>query len=267
MSCHPSILRPITLNVVVQPGQMLPEHSRQMQLYGDREVVDVWYWGDLPTAIPSRLRKAVAYLVPVNDAEEDDTHYVVTRFDWRDSMEAFALAPISLGNDPEDVYRGRDLMQCVQHPAVRELLSDVFTEPSVFYDYWTAPNRPLAEPGSLVRNAVALGEHFRDRAFLPRDHRDLGIAYAVLRDIGNVWFHSAEDSARARADAVRIALHKLDGPLAHFEAVCPEYSVILRELLLASTRAPKNPRSQVLLHYASEVPEHHGPLVPVDFPR
>ncbi|WP_298577239.1 hypothetical protein [uncultured Luteimonas sp.] len=261
MNPHPQILRPRTLNVVVQPGQLLPEHSHQVKLYSERRVVDAWYWGDLPAALPGRLRKAVAYLVPVDDRDENRTHHVVTRFDWFEDMEAFNLVPDTFGTDAEDVYRGRELMDWVKHPAIRQLLSDVFTEPDVFFNYWTATHRPLAEAGSLVRNAVVFGEHLRNRTFLTRDLLDLGIAYAVLRDIGNVWYQTSDDSPNTRRKALSGMLQKLKGPLAHFKSTCPEYAPILRELLLAPARPITDRRAQILLRYASEVPEHDGPLI------
>jgi len=253
MNHHPQIHRPITLNAVAQPGRLLPDHSRQVMLYHDRGVLEAWYWGELPVALPGRLLKAVAYIVPVYDPKEKDTHYVVTRFDWCENMDAFALAAPTLGTQADDVYRCRDLIAGVQHPAVRRLLSDVFTEPSVFFGFWTAPCLPSIAEGSLVRNAVALGEHFRDRAFLPQDHRDLGVAYAILRDIGNVWSHAAKDSGGSHTNTLRLALERLDGPLTHFDAVCPVYAPVLHELIHACKRAPTNQRAKVLLRYASEV--------------
>lgn len=261
MNPHPQILRPRTLNVVVEPCQMLPDHSRQVRLYSERSIVDAWYWGDLPAALPCRLRKAVAYLVPVYDGEENRTHFVITRFDWFEDMEAFALVPDGFGTDPEDVHRGRELMDWVKHPAIRHLLSDVFTEPDVFYNYWTATHRPRAEAGSLVRNAVVLGEHLRKRTFLTRDLLDLGIAYAVLRDISNVWYQISDDCPNARRKALSVMAQKLEVPLAHFRATCPEYASILRDLLLAPLRSVTDRRAQILMRYASEVPEHEGPLI------
>jgi len=261
MNPHPQILRPQTRNVVVEPGQMLPDHSRQMRLYGEGRIDDAWYWGDLPAAIPGRLRKAVAYLVPVYDQEDNRTHLVITRFDWCDDMEAFVLVPDTFGVEPEDVYRGRDLMDSVKHAAIRQLLGDVFTEPDVFFNYWTATRHPPADAGSLVRNAVTLGEHLRNKPFLAGDLLDLGIAYAVLRDISNVWYQSSDDCPRSRRRALSMMANKLSGPLAHFKATSPEYASILRDLLLAPLRPVKDRRAQILMRYASDVPEHRGPLI------
>jgi len=251
MSYHPQILRPLTLNAVIEPGLIMGDCSRQLRLFDRRGVLEAWTWINLPAALPARVTKGVAYIIPVADPE-GGTHYVVTRLDVREDMEAFAIAPPSFGLTDADVFAARDLMEGVHEPALRQLLGDVFSHPNVFFDFWQAPHAPLGEVASLLRRAVALGSHFQQHAQLSPIDRDLGVVYAVLREIGHVWLHAVEPTEATCKAGVRIALSELDGPLTHFEAVCPGPGAVLRELLRAPLQAPTGRRAKALLRIAAQ---------------
>lgn len=233
MSHYPSLLHPIHISAVIEPGEIHPEACQQIRIIHEHGVLDSWTWAKIPTAPTARLRKAVAYLIPVGDVERG--LHVVTHFDWSHTMDPFGLTPESFGTTDDVVYRCREVVDIMTTKPLRQFLSDVFSTPEVFYNYWQTPLHHRGAPGGRALADVALAEAIRDTRAIPAGDRDLAIAFAMLRRIGDVW--CLQDTWRGLDAQDLVALSQLDGPFDQLASEVPALATALRQLLLAQ-RAP-----------------------------
>lgn len=235
MSHYPSLLHPITINAVIEPGEIHPEACQQIRVIHEHGVFDSWTWAPIPAAPIARLRKAVAYLIPVGEAERG--LHVATRFDWSHTMDPFSLTPESFGATDDVVYRCREVVDTMTTKPLRRFLSDVFSTPEVFYNYWRTPLHHRGASGGLALAAVALAEAIRDTRAIPAGDRNLAVTFAMLHRIGDIWCLQDTWNGLGTLQQDLVALSQLDGPFDQLASEAPALATALRQLLLAQ-RAP-----------------------------
>ncbi len=235
MSHFPSLLHPIHISAVIEPGQIHPEACQQIRIIHEHGIFESWTWAPIPAPPVARLRKAVAYMVPVGEVERGI--HVVTHFDWSHTMDPFSLTPESFGATDDLVYRCREVLDTMTSKPLRQFLSDVFSTPEVFYNYWRTPLHHRGAPGTLALDAVALAEVIRDTRAVSADDRDLAITFAMLRRIGDVWCLQDTWNGLGTRQQDLVALGQLDGPFDQLAYETPTLATALRQLMLAQ-RAP-----------------------------
>jgi len=256
MSHYPALLHPITLNAVVEPGPVHPEACQQIRLVHEHGFIDTWTWATIPSVPASCLRKAVAYLIPVGEA--DRGLHVVTRFDWSHTMDPLSLVPDSLGMTDDVVYRCREVVEAMTTEPLRRFLDDVFSTPEVFYGYWRTPLESRRAPGSLALASVALAEAIRDARSVPMRERDLAITFAMLRHVGAVWCLQDDWNGLGILQQDLVALSQLDGPFDQLASEAPALSISLRQLMLAQRAPVQDAAAQTVKKLVAQVEAHQA---------
>jgi hypothetical protein len=78
----------------------------------------------------------------------------------------------------------------IRSVSLRRFLSDVFSIPVVYRNFWTCPasqKHHHAYAGGLADHSVEMAEDMAAVARLTETERELGIVYALLHDIGKLW--------------------------------------------------------------------------------
>ena len=127
------------------------------------------------------------------------------------------------------------LLQSIQSPALRRLMSDVFSRNEVFWDYWQAPaslSHHHAYPGGLASHCLDMAIDLPIRLSPPE--RDLALVGCFLHDIGKVITYDEQGGLTDKAQVLGHELLSLDvlwQPLKTLEAQWPDTAYVLRQLV------------------------------------
>src|SRR5690606_4491837 len=118
----------------------------------------------------------------------------------------------------------------------------VFVRRDVAQRYWKMPaswQHHHAFPGGLAQHSLEVAQVMERQGSLSRQERELGIAGALLHDIGKVWSYTDDMHLTGEANALgheRIALGRLSADLAMLSSKWPAGAQAIVMLLEGSTR-------------------------------
>lgn len=87
----------------------------------------------------------------------------------------------------------RGMINRIEHDGLRRFVEDAFAQPDVFRYFWTCPGsirHHHARPGGLAQHALDVAQRVYHASLDQPAQRDLGVAAALLHDIGKVWAYA-----------------------------------------------------------------------------
>lgn len=128
-------------------------------------------------------------LVPCHFSEQ--SQWVALHMAYEPEASIVDLVPDTFGADDRDlVQRWRDVIGHIGSPPLQRLIDRVWMRRRVFRDFWRAPASRAhhhAYRGGLASHSIEVAEGIADTRSLQGSDRDIGIAYALLHDIGKLW--------------------------------------------------------------------------------
>ncbi|MCK9538040.1 TraI domain-containing protein [Dokdonella sp.] len=164
-----------------------------------------------------------------------DTLWVATAIEFEPEAPVLDLIPEDFGADEEIVSRLRHVVDRIRHEALVRLINDIWKLRRVFHNFWTCPASQAhhhAYRGGLAAHTLEIAERVAETPSLPGSDRDLGIAYALLHDLGKLWCYGEggfEPEAQLGHDLV--TLTRLNPELDGLHRDWPEGAVALRSLI------------------------------------
>ena len=116
-------------------------------------------------------------------------------------------------------------------------VNDVFSLQEVCFNFWRCPGSLAhhhAYRGGLAEHSVEVAEFLADNGKLGATERDIGIAYALLHDVGKLWSYTEDPRSNGPAQKLGheiVCLDKLSGALSTLEQEWQDASTALRSLL------------------------------------
>lgn len=138
------------------------------------------------------------------------------------------------------------LVEGIDAAPLRHFLMRVFQRRDVFHHFWTMPASAKHHhscPGGLALHSLEVASDIASHGDLSVTERDLGIAGALLHDIGKVWSYTNDmflnTASRAMGHEL-VGLSRLEPELAQLEEDWPDGAYIMRCLLIGQTRMRDN---------------------------
>ena len=138
------------------------------------------------------------------------------------------------------------LVATTQAPPLRRFLMNVFERRDVFQTFWTMPasaRHHHARPGGLAVHSLEVARDIEGNTGLSDVELDLGIAGALLHDIGKVWSYTEDmfpNAANLAMGHELVGLSKLEAQLTILERAWPDGAYAMRCLLSGHTRMREN---------------------------
>jgi hypothetical protein len=140
----------------------------------------------------------------------------------------------------------RDLIADIRTEPLRDFVVQVFERRDVTDTFWTLPaSKQYHHPwrGGLAAHTQEVAQDIAGQACLRDLERDLGIAGALLHDIGKVWSYTPDLYLNPAAKAMGhelIALSQLEPKLVELELEWPDGAYTMRSLLSGQSRMRDN---------------------------
>jgi len=131
------------------------------------------------------------------------------------------------------------------HP-LRHFVEDVFQRRDVFAHFWRMPassRQHHAWPGGLAAHTLEAAADIAGHTGLTSLEHDLGVAGALLHDIGKVWAYTSDMFPNAAGLAMGhelLGLARLEGELSRLESPWPDGAYVMRCLLSGHSRQREN---------------------------
>lgn len=222
----------VHFNAVVEHVSSFESGLTHLRLLHEHEQIDAWSWLPMTAKDANSVLKAEVYAMPL-DTPEGATH-VVTRIVPMLDLDVFSLIPDRFGRTEDVVFRCRDVVDACATGPIRHFLSNVFSMPEVYRDFWNCPasqSHHHAYPGGLAAHSVEMGENVRDTPRLSDLERDVGIAHALIHDIGKLWCYSPDARHLQALGHELVGLGQLHQSLERLAADWPDGAVALRSLM------------------------------------
>lgn len=140
----------------------------------------------------------------------------------------------------------KTLVASIQALPLRIFLMSVFQRRDVFRTFWTMPasaKHHHARPGGLAVHSMEVADDIAAHAGLSDVELDLGIAGALLHDIGKVWSYTNDmfpNAANLAMGHELVGLSRLEPELTVLERNWPDGAYVMRCLLSGHTRMRDN---------------------------
>lgn len=238
-----AVLPTLTFPAIVEvlPGRD-PAHGQRCRIYHQDGWGEAWTWLDLCFMTPPGLHRGIATTLDVGLLAED---VLLLSLRKDPALTLTSLLPQCLCPIPGVLRRTTRLIDSLDSAALRGFLADALLQQEVLHGFWTSPASRRdhhAHPGGLAEHSLDVATMVATAAGLPDEDRELGIAFALLHDIGKVWCYdpriarpvdSRDHEAHGFAQLQR-ALHTLCNK-------APRIGARMRELL-GGPRAPREGR-------------------------
>lgn len=138
------------------------------------------------------------------------------------------------------------LVESIQAVPLRCFLKKVFQRRDVFQHFWTMPasaKHHHAGPGGLSVHSLEVARDLASHGGLSDVELDLGIAGALLHDIGKVWSYTSDMFPNAAGLAMGhelVGLSRLEPELLTLEEAWPDGAYVMRCLLSGHSRVRGN---------------------------
>lgn len=153
------------------------------------------------------------------------------------AVEVLPQLPEDLSPIEGVVLRAGMIVNEIQALPLRRFINDVFSLRDACFNFWQCPASMAhhhAYRGGLAEHSVEVAELVADCRKLGGTERDIGIAYALLHDIGKLWSYTENARLNSRAQKLGheiVCLDKLRGALTTLERDWEDASTALRSLL------------------------------------
>ncbi|MFC5490349.1 hypothetical protein ACFPK6_14105 [Dokdonella soli] len=188
-----------------------------------------------PWSLEDARRVIKAQVASLACAIDGDTPWVVTNIQYAPHTDVFDLIPDALGTDETIVQRLRQVVDRIESRPLFVLLSDAFTLRTVFHFFWTCPASRAhhhAWRGGLASHSIEMAEWVAETPGLSPTDRDIGVAYALLHDLGKLWcYDEAEGERWERLGHELIGLAKLGDALNALDTAWPDGAIAMHSLL------------------------------------
>lgn len=140
----------------------------------------------------------------------------------------------------------KHLVSGIQALPLRVFLMRVFQRRDIFRSFWTMPasaRHHHAVPGGLAIHSLEVADDLAAHRGLSDVELDLGIAGALLHDIGKVWSYTDDmfpNEANLAMGHELVGLSRLEPELAGLEKAWPDGAYVMRCLLSGHTRMRAN---------------------------
>lgn len=157
-------------------------------------------------------------------------------------VDGFTHLPESLCPVQGVVLGIKQLVADIQAPPLRLFLMRVFERRDVFSSFWAMPasaRHHHSKPGGLAVHTLEVADDLASHGQLSELERDLGVAGALLHDIGKVWSYNQDmspNSANLAMGHELVGLCKLEPELATLEMLWPDGAYAMRCLLSGHSR-------------------------------
>ena len=225
-------VRTILINAVVEHITSFESGPNHLCLLHEDAQIHAWSWLPPEPVDADRVLKAEVCAMPL-DTAEGATH-VVTSIAPMPDLDVFNLIPDGFGRTEDVVFRCRDVVDACRTVPLRNFLSDVFSMPEVYRHFWCCPASQAhhhAYPGGLALHSVEMAENVRDTPRLSDLERDVGIAHALIHDIGKLWCYSPDAPHLRALGHELVGLGQLHHALERLAIDWPDGSVALRSLM------------------------------------
>lgn len=158
----------------------------------------------------------------------------------------FDHLPDSLCPIPGTLSGIADLVAQVSTPPLQRFLVSVFARRDVTPDFWTMPAAATyhhARRGGLAQHSLEVALDLSMSRGLTSHERDLGIAGALLHDIGKVWSYDNNTHLNAAAVALgheQLGLTRIEPELKELENEWTDGALALRAILSGQSRMRAN---------------------------
>lgn len=129
---------------------------------------------------------------------------------------------------------------------LRQFLVEVFQRRDIFQYFWTMPasaRHHHAGPGGLAIHSLEVADDLANHRGLSEVELDVGVAGALLHDIGKVWSYTEDmfpnDAGMAMGHEL-VGLCRLEPELTVLESKWPDGAYVMRSLLSGQTRMRAN---------------------------
>ena len=232
----------VILSAIIPKGHHLP---RTIRIAQDERVFEAWAFSApwLDQALEAPLK---AYLVQLAESENDGTPPIILGLEDELYSNGLRHLPDDVCPVAGTVLQIKDLIAMIKTDPLRGFVTHVFERRDVVNAFWTMPASGRdhhSYPGGL---AVHSGEVANDLSLqhgLTTLETDLGIAGALLHDIGKVWSYTCDMFPNAASLAMGhelVGLSRLEPQLARLEQAWPDGAYVMRSLLSGNSRMREN---------------------------
>ncbi len=195
----------------------------------------------LPPTPPTgeRMRKAWVTLAPT--CEVGRKQLIVLGADEYNDIASYDLIPNDFGQEEDTVKRLRMLIRDIGSQAMEKFLDDVFCLRTVFHRFWIWPasrGHHHARRGGLAAHSIEMAEWVANTDHMSAEERDIGVAYALLHDIGKLWCYRKGGYTEFHKLGHEIAgLTHINTELDDLHGQWPDGCIALRSLLSGMWKA------------------------------
>ncbi len=223
--------------IVVQTDEESNSDAKSVHVYNDQGVVNAFSWLP-PHVIQSHTGKSVVGQVTVAElpSNENGRQFVIVNFEHENTVPLLQLIPETVCPIEGVVGQVCFLIEDIQHPALRQFVSDALSLNEAFPCFWTCPasiRDHHAYAGGLAKHSLEVATMVASATAMPVEQRDIGIAFALLHDFGKIWSYH-EGSLTKEAHLLgheKVGYNHLAKPLSHLLASCQETGLTMQALL------------------------------------
>lgn len=150
------------------------------------------------------------------------------------------------------VVRGvREIINTIEHCALKQFVEEAFAQPDVFRYFWTCPGsirHHHARAGGLAQHSLDVAQRIYHTTYDRPAHRDLGVAAGLLHDIGKVWAYADGDLTpeAARLGHEQLGFERLLPRILHLRDECRETGLAMQALLSGEWRRAHHGRAMAI---------------------
>ena len=154
-----------------------------------------------------------------------------------DPGELIATLPWSQCPKPENLAELSQVILGIEHNGLRELLCHTFCRENIALPFMQVPaslNYHHNHPGGLLEHSLECANIIRDLSIFPQEDQELGIAAALLHDLGKIKTIGIDFSRPELGKAIdheAITLELCASALAQLDCDFPELAIDLRHIL------------------------------------
>ena len=140
----------------------------------------------------------------------------------------------------------RALVACIQTPPLQAFVKKVLLRRDVFAKFWVMPasaKHHHARAGGLALHSLEGASDLAGPRGLTGVELDLGVAGALLHDIGKVWSYTSDMFLNAAGLAMGhelVGLSRIEPELTHLEGIWPDGAYTMRAVLSGQARMREN---------------------------
>lgn len=232
----------VILSAVIPSGHHLP---RTIRVARDTRVFEAWAFSAswLEQALEAPLK---AYLVHLAKPEDKGTPPIILGLEDELDPSALRHLPDEVCPVAGTVLQIRALIAMIKTNPLRGFVTDVFERRDVFNAFWTMPASGRdhhSYPGGLAAHSGEVANDLSLQHGLTALEADLGIAGALLHDIGKVWSYTCDmfpNAASLSMGHELVGLSRLEPQLARLEQAWPDGAYVMRSLLSGNSRMREN---------------------------